>query len=122
MAPPQAPLLAEPIAIVDAIARAAHRCVRQLEPMPWAEGQHAHAAFVAGLIAGICEELYKEESAEHWVAYAYAHLDGCSSEVLARARAIVAAAADGGHHEHYERGYMEAAAVVTWLGQPGAGP
>jgi hypothetical protein len=102
---------------IDAMARAAHLWVRHLKPATRGLDDTAHAAFVAGLIAGLCEELGETPAAAGWVGYVYALLDGYGSDALGQS-ARLASPDDIRHLPEYPQGRAEAGHVLAWLQRP----
>lgn len=104
--------------LVDAIARAAHLWVRQLEPATLRWREAAHLAFVGGMITGLCDGSGQPQHFRSWVAYVYALLDGSGCDALRLAHEILEAAADAAHGPDFERGRAESVGIKGWLRLP----
>jgi hypothetical protein len=107
--------------LVDAIARATHLWVRQLEPATLRWREVAHLAFVGGMISGLCDGANQPPHVRTWVAYVYALLDGAGCDALRLADEIVAAAANVAHGSDFERGRAESGGIMSWLRLPDHG-
>lgn len=112
------PPAVNPLETADAVARAAHLWIRSLclgnmyEPVE-------QQCVAGGLIAGLCERLELDPRVRELVAYVYALLDDEGSQALSISRLMLDRPVSRDHRQAYEKGRLEAAAIVEMLAYHG---
>ena len=106
--------MTDPVATVDAVARAAHLWIRSLclHDVRSAEERHAIAS---GLVAGLCERLSLTPRIRPLVTYVYTLLDGEGSQALAASRLMLERPATRAARDAYARGKSEAVGITEMV-------
>jgi len=108
-----------PLETADAVARAAHLWIRSLcfndsckaNERQWIAG---------GLVAGLCERLELDPRVRELVAYVYALLDDEGAQALSISRLMLDQPIPRSQRQAYEKGRLEAAAIVEMLAYHGS--
>lgn len=98
----------------DAIARAAHLWIRGLCQQTDTDAEQRQA-IASGLVAGLCERLDLDPRVTDLVAYVYALLDDQGSQALSISRMMLEEPVPARRRVAYQKGKMEAAAIVEML-------
>jgi hypothetical protein len=112
------PLSKKSLETVDAVARAAHLWIRSLclsESLEAGERQ----SIAGGLVAGLCERLELDSRVRDLVAYVYALLDDHGAQALPISRLMLENPVPRRQRSAYDRGRLEAAAIVEMLAYHG---
>ena len=102
----------------DAVARAAHLWILSLcQNEAYKPGERPCVA--GGLVAGLCERLELDPRVRELVAYVYALLDDEGAQALPISRMMLDRPVLKAQRQAYEKGRLEAAAIVEMLAYHG---
>ena len=102
----------------DAVARAAHLWIRSLcHNQGYKPAERPCVA--GGLVAGLCERLELDPRVRELVAYVYALLDDEGAQALSISRMMLDKPVPKSQRQAYEKGRLEAAAIVEMLAYHG---
>lgn len=107
-----------PIETADAVARAAHLWIRSLCLGDRYEANERQC-IAGGLVAGLCERLELDPRIRELVAYVYALLDDEGEQALSISRMMLDQPIPRTQRKSYEKGRLEAAAIVEMLAYHG---
>lgn len=102
----------------DAVARAAHLWIRSL-CLGNMYSPNEQQCIAGGLVAGLCERLELDPRVSELVAYVYALLDDEGSQALSISRMMLDQPVPHIQRKAYEKGRLEAAAIVEMLAYHG---
>jgi hypothetical protein len=107
-----------PLETADAVARAAHLWIRSLCLSDACKASERQC-IAGGLVAGLCERLDLDPRVRELVAYVYALLDDEGSQALSISRLMLDRPVPQKQRQAYEKGRLEAAAIVEMLAYHG---
>lgn len=107
-----------PLETADAVARAAHLWIRSLCVSALHE-EEDRQCMAGGLVAGLCERLELDPRVRELVAYVYALLDDEGTQALPISRMMLDRPVPRSQRDAYEKGRLEAAAIVEMLAYHG---
>lgn len=107
-------LATDPVATVDAVARAAHLWIRSL-CLHDAQSEEERHAMASGLVAGLCERLALTPRIRPLVAYVYTLLDNEGSQALAASRLMLEQPVTRAAGDAYVRGKSEATGITEMV-------
>ncbi len=107
-----------PLETADAVARAAHLWIRSLCLSDSCKARERQC-IAGGLVAGLCERLELDPRVRELVAYVYALLDDEGAQALPISRLMLDKPIPRSQRQAYEKGRLEAAAIVEMLAYHG---
>jgi len=107
-----------PLETADAVARAAHLWIRSLCLSDLHKASERQCV-AGGLIAGLCQRLELDPRVRELVAYVYALLDDEGAQALSISRMMLDQPVARAQRHAYEKGRLEAAAIVEMLAYHG---
>ena len=107
-----------PLETADAVARAAHLWIRSLCLSDSCKASDRQC-IAGGLVAGLCERLELDPRVRELVAYVYALLDDEGAQALSISRLMLDRPIQRTERQAYEKGRLEAAAIVEMLAYHG---